>query len=183
MGAGRRRGRGRRPRGGAGAGAVAVAVVTLGAAAGARGSYNALFAWGDNRYGELGLGSSPLSNMMPLENQCEPQLVRPGSWHDLMEDSAQRTFSGFDSSAIITGSGVLYMCVPWRAAALGSTPFPPPPPARLPSMARRIPLVWPTLVLTDSRVCPPPAGQVGSEWERSAWARGGGAKRGHAGFR
>ena len=105
-------GAGRRPRGGGGAGVVAVAVVALGAAAGARGSYNALFAWGDNRYGELGLGPSPLSNMMPLENQCEPQLVRPGSWHDLMEDSAQRTFSGFDSSAIITGSGVLYMCVP-----------------------------------------------------------------------
>ena len=99
-------GRGRRR-----VGAWAAASAALGVAAGARGSYNALFAWGDNRYGELGLGSSPLSDMMPLENQCSPQIVTPGSWHVLMEDSAERTFSGFDSSAIITKSGVLYMCV------------------------------------------------------------------------
>ena len=114
----RARAHGGRPRAaGRGAGALWAAAACLGAlalgaglgGAGAEGYYKSVFAWGDNRYGELGLGTSARSTNLPLENQCSAQLLKDISWQNLGALGIVKLFSGFDHSAGITGEGDLYM--------------------------------------------------------------------------
>lgn len=86
-------------------------------------AYTRVYAWGDNRYGEAGIGNFPGQSFLPKPAQCSPQPLEALNWENVPKSAPmrgpERIIAGVDHSLAIARDGSLHVWGRNREGQLG----------------------------------------------------------------